>query len=107
MRNSTCGRCRRLWWRGRAGFGGRLVKWSGDGVLATFDGPARAVRCALAIRASAHAVGLEVRVGIHTGECEVMDDDLAGIAVHLTARAMATAQPGEVITSSTVKDLVV
>jgi class 3 adenylate cyclase len=83
------------------------VKWIGDGVLATFDGPARAVRCALGIRACGRAVCLEIRAGIHTGECEVMADDLAGIAVHLTARAMATAKPGEVITSSTVKDIVV
>jgi DNA-binding CsgD family transcriptional regulator len=79
----------------------------GDGVLATFDGPARAVRSALAIRARARAVGLEVRAGVHTGECEVKANDLAGIAVHLTARVMAAAQPGEVITSGTVKDLVV
>ena len=83
------------------------MKWIGDGVLATFDGPARAVRSALAIRARARAVGLEVRAGIHTGECEVIADDLAGIALHITARVMATARPGEVITSATVKDLVV
>ena len=86
---------------------GRLVVRSGDGVLATFDGPARAVRSALAIRASARAIGLKVRAGVHTGECEVMGSDVAGIAVHLAARVMATAQPGEVITSGTVKDLVV
>jgi class 3 adenylate cyclase/DNA-binding CsgD family transcriptional regulator len=101
------GQYRRLVERELASFRGRLVKWIGDGVLATFDGPARAVRCALAIRRCASAVGLEVRAGVHTGECEVMDDDLAGIAVHLTARAMATARPGEVITSSTVRDIVV
>jgi DNA-binding CsgD family transcriptional regulator len=83
------------------------VKWTGDGTLATFDGPARAVRCALAIRASARALELEVRSGVHTGECEVMGDDLAGIAVHLAARVLATAQPGDVIASSTVTDLVV
>ena len=86
---------------------GQRVKWIGDGVLATFDGPARAVRSALAIRAGARAVGLEVRAGIHTGECEVMADDIAGIAVHIAARVMATARPGEVITSATVTDLVV
>jgi pimeloyl-ACP methyl ester carboxylesterase/DNA-binding CsgD family transcriptional regulator len=85
---------------------GRLVGWTGDGVLATFDGPARAVRSALAIRAGARVIGLEVRAGVHTGECEVMGS-VTGIAVHLTARVMATAQPGEVITSRTVKDLVV
>ena len=86
---------------------GQRVKWIGDGVLATFDGPARAVRSALAIRARARAVGLEVRAGIHTGECEVIADDLVGIALHITARVMATARPGEVITSATVKDVVV
>jgi class 3 adenylate cyclase len=86
---------------------GRLVKWTGDGVLATFDGPARAVRSALAMRANAGSVGLEMRAGVHTGECEVMGSDIAGIAVHLAARVMATAQAGEVITSSTVRDLVV
>ncbi len=98
---------KRLVERELARYRGRLVKWTGDGVLATFDGPARAVRSVLAIRASAGAVGLEVRAGVHTGECEVMADDIAGIAVHLTARVMATAQPGEVIASGTVKDLVV
>ena len=90
-----------------ARFGGRLVKWTGDGVLATFDGPARAVRCALAIRVGARALGLEVRAGVHTGECEMMADDLAGIAVHLAARVLGTAGPGEGITSGTVTDLVV
>jgi pimeloyl-ACP methyl ester carboxylesterase/DNA-binding CsgD family transcriptional regulator len=90
-----------------ARYRGRLVKRLGDGVLATFDGPARAVRSALAIRAGAGAIGLEVRAGVHTGECEVMADDIAGIAVHLTARLVAIARPGEVITSGTVKDLVV
>ena len=98
---------KRLVERELARYRGRLVKWTGDGVLATFDGPARAVRSALAMRASAGAVGLEVRAGVHTGECEVMANDIAGIAVHLTARVMATAQPGEVITSGMVKDLVV
>jgi class 3 adenylate cyclase/predicted esterase len=86
---------------------GRLVKTTGDGVLATFDGPARAVRAALAIRDAARSLGLELRAGVHTGECEVTASDLAGIAVHLTARVMATAEPGEVLTSATVKDLVV
>jgi class 3 adenylate cyclase len=101
------GQYQRLTERELARFRGRLVKWTGDGVLATFDGPARAVRCALAIRTGARAVGLEVRAGVHTGECEVMADDIAGIAVHLAARVVATAQPGEVITSGTVTDLVV
>jgi class 3 adenylate cyclase/DNA-binding CsgD family transcriptional regulator len=86
---------------------GRLVNTTGDGVFATFDGPARAVRAALAIRAGAHTLGLEVRTGLHTGECEVLGSDLSGIAVNLTARVMAKARPGEVLASSTVKDLVV
>lgn len=101
------GRLRRLVERELVRYRGRLVKWTGDGVLATFDGPARAVRSALAIRTGARAVGLEVRTGVHTGECEVMASDIAGIAVHLTARLMETAQPGQVIASGTVKDLVV
>jgi pimeloyl-ACP methyl ester carboxylesterase len=86
---------------------GRHVKSFGDAVFATFDGPARAVRCALAVRESAAAIGLELRAGIHTGECEVVGSDLAGMAVHLAARVQATAKPGEVLTSGTVKDLVV
>jgi class 3 adenylate cyclase len=86
---------------------GRFVNSTGDGMLATFDGPARAVRAALAIRAGARSLGLEVRAGVHTGECEVTGNDLAGMAVHLTARVMDTAKPGEVLTSATVKDLVV
>jgi class 3 adenylate cyclase len=86
---------------------GRFVKSFGDAMLATFDGPARAVRCALAIRETARALGLELRAGVHTGECEVVANDLAGMAVHLAARVQAAAQPGEVLTSSTVKDLVV
>jgi class 3 adenylate cyclase/DNA-binding CsgD family transcriptional regulator len=101
------GQYQRLIERELVRFRGRLVKWTGDGALATFDGPARAVRCALAIRAGAGAVGLEVRAGVHTGECELMGDDLAGIAVHIAARVLATAQPGEVIASGTVTDLVV
>jgi class 3 adenylate cyclase len=86
---------------------GQLVKSTGDGALATFDGPARAVRSALAIREGACAIGLELRAGIHTGECEVMGSDLAGVAVHLTARMQAAAEPGEVLVSGTVRDLVV
>jgi len=86
---------------------GRLVNSTGDGVLANFDAPARAVRTALAIRESARTLGLEVRVGLHTGECEVLDSSLVGVAVHLTARVMAKARPGEILASSTVRDLVV
>ncbi len=88
-------------------FRGRLVNWTGDGALATFDGPARAVRCARAICDVAREMGLEIRAGVHTGECEVMADDVAGIAVHLTSRVMDAAGPGEVLVTSTVRDLVV
>jgi class 3 adenylate cyclase/DNA-binding CsgD family transcriptional regulator len=101
------GQYRRLAERELIRFRGRLVNWTGDGVLATFDGPARAVQCALAMRAGARASKLEIRAGIHTGEVEVIADDVAGIAIHLTARVLATAQPGEVIVSGTVKDLAV
>jgi class 3 adenylate cyclase/alpha-beta hydrolase superfamily lysophospholipase len=93
--------------RGELGrFRGREVDTAGDGLFAAFDGPARAIRCAEAIRAGARTLGLEVRVGAHTGECEVINDKLGGIAVHIGARVAAHAQPGEVLVSSTVKDLV-
>ena len=82
------------------------VKLLGDGCLATFDGPARAVRCGLAIAGAAEANGLEVRVGLHTGEIELMGDDVGGIAVHIASRVADRAGPGEVLVSSTVKDLV-
>lgn len=91
-----------------ARFRGRAVKTMGDGFLATFDGPARGIRCAAAIRDGARAqFGLEVRTGLHTGEIEVMGDDVGGIAVHIGARVAANARPGEVLVSGTVKDLVV
>jgi class 3 adenylate cyclase len=85
--------------------GGREVKHLGDGFMAAFDGPARAIRCAQAI--SEGVRGLEIRVGIHTGECEVRGDDLAGMAVHIGARVAASAGPSEVLVSGTVRDLVV
>lgn len=88
-------------------FRGQVVKTTGDGLLATFDGPARAVRAALAIRDAADGLGLGLRAGIHTGECVPLPDDLAGIAVHIAARVERMARPGEVLVSSTVKDLVV
>jgi class 3 adenylate cyclase len=78
----------------------------GDGFFATFDGPARAVRCAQRICEAVRGVGLDVRVGVHTGECERAGEKLGGIAVHIGARVMAQAQPGEVLVSSTVRDLV-
>ncbi len=89
-------------------FRGRAVKTLGDGFLATFDGPARAIRCATAIRDTARAqFGLEVRSGLHTGEVEVIGNDVGGIAVHIGARVGSQAGPGEVLVSGTVKDLVV
>ena len=88
-------------------FGGHEVRVVGDGFLATFDGPARAVRCAIAIRDGVWDLGLEIRAGLHVGEIEVLPDDIAGLAVHIGARVSALAGPGEVLTSSTIKDLVV
>ena len=85
---------------------GREINTSGDGFLAAFDGPARAVRCDGAIRDVVRSLGLEVRCGLHTGECEIVGADLAGIAVHIGARVAALARPGEVLVSQTVRDLV-
>jgi class 3 adenylate cyclase len=87
-------------------FHGEEVKTIGDGFLAAFDGPARAIRCAQAITDKAAGLGLEVRAGLHTGECEARGDDLAGIAVHIGARVGSLAGPGEVLVTSTVRDLV-
>jgi class 3 adenylate cyclase len=88
-------------------FRGREVKTMGDGFLATFDGPARAVECACAIRDAAGQLGLEIRSGVHTGEAEIRGDDVAGIAVDIAARVAACAEPGGVWVSRTVADLVV
>jgi len=87
-------------------FGGRLVERTGDGILASFDGPARAVLCARQLAARLRTLGLAIRAGVHTGECEVREDRLAGISVHLAARVMALAGAGEIFTTSTVRDLV-
>lgn len=87
-------------------FGGREIKTVGDGFLATFDGPARAIRCACAIRDGVRSLGIEIRAGLHTGECELMGDDVGGIAVHIGARVAASATAGQVLVSGTVKDLV-
>jgi class 3 adenylate cyclase len=87
-------------------FRGREVDSAGDGFLAAFDGPARAIRCALAVRDQVGRLGLELRAGVHTGECERLGDKFAGIAVHTGARVASLAGPGEVVVSSTVKDLV-
>jgi class 3 adenylate cyclase len=89
-----------------ARFRGREVKTLGDGFLATFDGPARAVRCASAIIDRVHPLGMEVRSGLHTGEIEIQRDDVGGIAVHIAARVVGLAGIGEVLVSSTVRDLV-
>jgi class 3 adenylate cyclase len=87
-------------------FQGHLVDKTGDGVLARFDGPARALRCAIAITDSVQGIGLQVRAGLHTGEVEARGDRLAGIAVHIASRVSSMAGPSEVLASSTVKDLV-
>ena len=88
-------------------FGGREIDTAGDGFLASFDGPATGIRCARAIADSVTALGLQIRAGLHTGECELIDGKLAGIAVHIAARVAALASPGEVLVSGTVRDLVV
>jgi class 3 adenylate cyclase/pimeloyl-ACP methyl ester carboxylesterase len=90
-----------------AQFRGREVNTSGDGFLATFDGPQRAIRCAVAIREAVQPLGIEVRAGLHTGECELRGDDIGGIAVHIGARVSALAGPNDVLVSSTLRDLVI
>jgi len=87
-------------------FRGNEINTTGDGFVATFDGPARAIRCSQAIVEATHNLGLDVRTGLHTGECEVRGDDLGGLAVHIAARVAAAAEPDEILVSSTVKDLV-
>ena len=88
-------------------FRGRTIKTTGDGFLATFDGPARAIQCALSARTEMQRMGIEVRAALHTGEIELIGDDVGGIAVHMAARILAEAGAGEVWTSGTVKDLVI
>jgi class 3 adenylate cyclase len=90
-----------------ARFDGRPLKSLGDGFLASFDGPTRAIRCTLAISDELRQVGLEIRAGIHTGECETLGDDLGGLAVHIGARIGSLARPSEVLVSGAVCDLVV
>jgi pimeloyl-ACP methyl ester carboxylesterase len=99
-RHHTAVRRELVRWRGRE------VDSAGDGFLATFDGPARAIRCGLAVAADARTIGLDVRGGVHTGECELLGDKVAGIAVHTGARVAALANSGEILVSQTVKDLV-
>ncbi|HEV3350874.1 MAG TPA: adenylate/guanylate cyclase domain-containing protein [Methylomirabilota bacterium] len=89
-----------------ARFRGREVDTAGDGFFASFDGPARGIRCGAAIAAGVRPLGIEVRAGLHTGECEVIGDKVGGIAVHIGARVAGLAKPGEVLVSNTVKDLV-
>jgi class 3 adenylate cyclase len=85
---------------------GRLVKSTGDGVLAVFDAPGRAVRCAQAILSDLHQLGCDAYAGLHAGEVELLGDDIAGIAVHIAARVMSLAAPGEILVSRTINDLV-
>lgn len=89
-----------------ARFRGRELDTAGDGFFATFDGPARAIRCACAVREAVAELGLEIRAGLHAGECELLDGKVTGIAVAVGARVAAHAEPGEILVSSTVKDLV-
>lgn len=88
-------------------FRGRVIKNTGDGILATFDGPARAIRCAASIGEAVRSLGLEIRAGLHAGEVELRGDDIGGIAVHIAARVMGHAGPEEILVSDTVKDLVI
>jgi class 3 adenylate cyclase len=81
-------------------FGGTLVKSTGDGHLATFDGPTQAIRCAEALRAEAETLGIEIRAGIHTGECKLLGTDIGGIAVHIAARILGQAGAGEILVSA-------
>ena len=86
---------------------GRVVKSLGDGYLTVFDSPAHAIRCGRALGDDAESLGVQVKVGIHTGECEVMGDDVAGLAVHIAARVVSKACPGEVLATSAVRDMLV
>jgi pimeloyl-ACP methyl ester carboxylesterase len=88
-------------------FGGTVVHHTGDGHLITFDGPTQAIRCAEALRTDAETLGIQIRAGIHTGECELLDTDIGGIAVHIAARILGQAGAGEILVSGTVRDLVV
>ncbi|MGO8937383.1 MAG: adenylate/guanylate cyclase domain-containing protein [Mycobacterium sp.] len=88
-------------------FGGTVVKSTGDGHLATFDGPTQGIRCDEALRSDAETLGVEIRAGIHTGECELLDNDIGGIAVHIAARILGHAEAGDILVSRTVRDLVV
>ena len=86
-------------------FDGREVKTTGDGFLAVFDDPAQAVECALRLRSTVRGLGLELKVGVHTGRCELSEGDVAGIAVHVAARVLQAAEPGDVLVSGTIRDV--
>jgi class 3 adenylate cyclase len=88
-------------------FDGIVVKSTGDGHLTTFDGPTNAIRCAESLRSDSESLGIEIRAGVHTGECELIDDDIGGIAVHIAARVTSKAGPGEIVVTSSLRDLVV
>jgi len=90
-----------------ARFRGREISTEGDSFLAAFDGPARAIRCAQAILSAVQELGIDIRAGLHAGECEVIGDNIGGIAVHIASRVKELAGPGEILVSNTVKDLVV
>lgn len=92
--------------RALVGCRGREIDTTGDGFFAVFDGPARAIRCACTIKGTVSLLGIAVREGVHTGECEVIDSKFGGLAVHIGARVATLASLGEVLVSSTVKDLV-
>jgi class 3 adenylate cyclase len=89
-----------------ARFRGREIDNAGDGFFASFDGPARAIKCAIALRELVRELGVDIRAGLHAGECELIDGKVGGVAVHTGARVAAQAAPGEVLVSSTVRDLV-
>ena len=89
-----------------ARFRGREVNTAGDGFLIAFDGPGRAIRCGISISRQVRALGVEIKAGLHSGECETVGNDLGGLAVHIGSRIASTAKPGEILVSSTVKDLV-
>jgi class 3 adenylate cyclase len=88
------------------GLDGRLIKTTGDGILAIFDGPGRGIRAAALLREELRRAGLDIRAGVHTGEVELRDGDVGGIAVHIGARVMSAAAPGEILVSRTVRDLI-
>jgi class 3 adenylate cyclase len=102
-----CSTVTTAWCDDSSRFAGKEIKRTGDGFLATFTGPSRAIDCACAIRDELRQIGIDIRAGLHTGECELVPGDIGGLAVHIAARVVALAGTGEVLVSNTVKDLVV